>query len=92
LINRRIRGLRGIHCIDAGNVALKCVVSHRSIKVKEIYLYPSDDHEIVADNRLTPAQEKLADCVVMMGLWPQICKTGKGYIVNKLPCIDRAIT
>jgi hypothetical protein len=63
-----MKGLHRIHCIDAVNVALKCVVSHRSIKVKEIYLYPSDDHEIAADDRLTLAQEKLAYSVVLMAL------------------------
>jgi hypothetical protein len=62
-----MKDLREIHCTDAGNAALKYIVGNRSIKVKEIYLYPSDDHETVVDDRLTPAEE-LAYCVVMMAL------------------------
>jgi hypothetical protein len=43
-----------MHCIDAGNAALKYLVGHRSIKVKEIITLTagSDDPEIVADDRL----------------------------------------
>jgi hypothetical protein len=62
---------------------LKCIeISSRSIKVKGNH-YPGDDPEIVAGDRLTPAQEKLAYCEVMMAgrwLWHHICKKEKGYI------------
>jgi hypothetical protein len=45
---------------------LKCIeISSRSIKVKGNH-YPGDDPEIVAGDRLTPAQEKLAYCEVMI--------------------------
>jgi hypothetical protein len=43
----------------------------------------------------TPAQEKLADCVVMMAaLWPQICKKKKKTVThstNKLPALIGSI-
>jgi hypothetical protein len=41
-----------IHCIDAGNAALKYLEGHRPIKVKEIIShYPSDDLQIVVHDR-----------------------------------------
>ncbi len=64
-----------MHCIDAGNAALKYLVGH--------YPSPSDYPEIVAGDRSTPAQEKLAYSVVMMagsGLKPAITETG--YVVQ----------
>ncbi len=83
-----------MHCIVAGNAALKYLAGHRSIKVKENH-YPSDDPETVADDRLTLAQEKLAYCVVMMadsGLKSAKKRKRLAYILqNKLPCINRAI-
>jgi hypothetical protein len=98
LINGRIQGLHVIQCIDAGNTALRYLVGHRSIKIKEIIIhYPSDDPDIVADGRLTPAQEKLANCVVMIvGSGLKSAKKEKKVTSCKqtasLPCISRAIT
>jgi hypothetical protein len=62
-----MKGLHVIHCIDAGNAALRHLVGHRAMKVLKKIILPSDDpDEIVADDRLTSAQEKLAYCEVMM--------------------------
>jgi hypothetical protein len=58
--------------------------------------YPgSVDPEIVADDRLIPAQEKLACCVVMMagfGLKSAKKKKKMLHSTKKLSCIDRVIT
>jgi hypothetical protein len=36
LTNGKMKGFNVMHCIYAGNAALKYLVGHRSIKVKEI--------------------------------------------------------
>ena len=53
-----MKSLHVIHCIDAGNAALKYLVGHRSIKVRKIITQQGE--------KLTQAQEKLACCMVMM--------------------------
>jgi hypothetical protein len=65
LINGRISGLNLTHCIDASHASFKYLAGHRKKSNKNHY--PIDDPEIVTGDRLlTPAQEKLANCVVMM--------------------------
>jgi hypothetical protein len=83
LINGRMNGLHVIHCIDAGNAALKYLVGHRSIKVNEIITPCARDPEIFAGDRLAPAQENLHTvCLWWLALLKSEKKKDKGYVVQ----------
>jgi hypothetical protein len=90
--NGRMKGFNAIHCIYAGNEALKYLVGHRSLKVKEIITKTMFLRWLLM---ITPAQEKLECCMVMMagsGLKSEKKKKKRLHSTYKLPCIDRAIS
>jgi hypothetical protein len=81
-----------------GNAALKYLVGHRSIKVKEIIFTQAVIMLrlllTVTCCSLNSTRKTCILCGYDGWLWPQICKKRKrlAYILqNKLPCIDRAI-
>ncbi len=91
-------GKKQVHCICASHASLKYLAGHRK-KSNENH-YPSDNTDIVVDDRSIPgqAQAKLPYLVVMMTDLKQAQASnlhkGKGYIykVHKLPCIDSGHT